>query len=163
MSHMAQIDLEIQTNQLDALVAACEELGLKVDIGRKNWKWFGTWVNDYSQQDAAYLHGIDPKLYGECAEAVIYDPNNKHAYEIGIVKRQDGKEGYVLLYDHYAGGMGMTKKVGDQNCTLLQQHFACQVTIKETKRKHPDWRFKVTQVGDKLCAVGVRPIKPNFR
>jgi hypothetical protein len=34
------------------------------------------------------------------------------AYEIGVVKRRDGRPGYLLLWDHWAGGCGLMDFVG---------------------------------------------------
>lgn len=135
MSHVAVIDLHIAENELDMLDQACNMLGLRLDRNRKQWRWYGHWVNDYHASEAAYHHGIKPEEYGNCAEHVITIPGNNTAYEIGVVRRRDGKPGFMLLYDFWGGGQGMSAKVGNQNCNKLKQMFTACVSANELKQK----------------------------
>jgi len=111
MSHMAAIELHV--TDIDDLETACQALGLRLDRGRSTWRWFGSWVNDYHAADAAYLAaGIDPKEYGKCADHVITIPGDNTCYEIGVVRRRDGKPGWVLLYDFWgSSGSRMAAKI----------------------------------------------------
>ena len=52
MSHVATVAPVIKN--LDALERACEELGLVLKRGQRTHKWYGTWVQDYNAEDAAY-------------------------------------------------------------------------------------------------------------
>jgi hypothetical protein len=136
MSHVAKIDLVIQ--DLDALRAACETLGLELVEGQKQYKWFGAWMQDYSSADAAYLNGIDPKDYGKCEHAIRI-PGQSDAYEVGVVKNPKGA-GYVLILDFYAGGRGMVDKVGGKACERLTMNYAAKVGIKAARKE--GWRVK---------------------
>jgi len=108
MSHMAAIALHV--TDLSALKEAVEALGLQIKKAQ-TWKWFGSWQNDYHATEAAFNFGIKPNEYGKCAEYVISIPGNSHAYEVGVVRRRDGKPGWVLVYDFWAGGQGMSEKI----------------------------------------------------
>jgi hypothetical protein len=124
MSHVATVQMEIK--DLDALDAACKKLGLEFRRGQKTFKWYGTWVNDYAAQDAAYKHGIKPEDYGKCEHAIGVAGNSK-AYEAGLVPNKEG-DGYKLIYDFWAGGHGLIAKIGDSAEKLLQE-YAKQVTL----------------------------------
>lgn len=129
MSHVSSIAIEI--NDLDALDAACKTLGLELIRGQKTYKWYGRWVNDYSQGDAAYKNGIDPKDYGKCEHAirVVGKPG---AYEVGVARTTDGK--LTLVWDLWAGGRGLQEAIGDKGSKLLQE-YAMQVGMKEMMTK----------------------------
>jgi hypothetical protein len=108
MSHVAKIDLVI--SDLDCLEKACAECGLILNRGQTNYRWYGSWQNDYSAEDAAYKHGIKPEDYGKCSHAISV-PGNSSAYEVGVVKNPDG-EGWVLIWDFYSGGHGLQQLLG---------------------------------------------------
>ncbi len=59
-------------------------------------------------------------------------PDDKNAYEIGVIARRDGKPGYTLLWDFWAGGYGLVKKVG-ANCDKLKQAYAFEVAAKKAR------------------------------
>ncbi len=61
---------------------------------------------------------------------MITIPGNNTCYEIGVVRRRDGLPGYILLYDFYAGGHGMTAMVGTERCSKLKKAYSTQVTMK---------------------------------
>jgi hypothetical protein len=69
--------------------------------------------------------------WGRCEHAIRVAGNDR-AYEIGVVKRRDGKPGYVLMWDFWAGGYGLQDKVG-KDCGRLAQEYAAQVAIKRAK------------------------------
>lgn len=75
---------------------------------QKTYQWFGSWQDDYSRSDAAYKNGIDVEDYGKCEHALRMDGVK---YEIGIVKRKDGK-GYSLVWDFYSDGAKLSKYIG---------------------------------------------------
>lgn len=128
MSHVAVIDLHIK--DLDSLDEACKMLGLTLVRNKSNWRWFGRWVDDYHAQDAAFKFGINPNEYGNCAEHVITVAGNNEVYEIGVVKRRDGKAGWMLLFDFWAGGNGMKDFVGNEKCSALKQAYSVCVAKK---------------------------------
>lgn len=147
MSHVAVIDLYIKEDELDMLEQACKILGLRLDRGRKTWRWYGRWVNDYSADQSAYNFGIKPEEYGKCADHVITIPGNNTAYEIGVVKRRDGKPGYMLAYDFWSGGKGMSEIVGNERCSVLKQAFTACVSCNDLQAK--GFNTKVVTKADK--------------
>lgn len=171
MSHMAAIELHV--TDIDDLEAACNVLGLQLDRGRSNWRWFGSWENDYHASDAAYLAaGINPKEYGKCADHVITIPGDKYCYEIGVVRRRDGKPGWVLVYDFWGSKgrriaakiqateqvtdpkSGSTKTVTDR-AGLLKQAYEAAYTQRRMKNKGFDARLIKLADGHVRC-VGRR-------
>lgn len=126
MSHVATVD--IQVTDLDVLAHACKRLGLEFVRGQKTYKWYGRWMNDYSAPEAAVAQGIDPKDFGMCDHAIRIAGNDK-AYEVGVVARKDGKLGWTLLWDFFAGGHGLQEKVGE-NCCKLRSAYAVVAAIK---------------------------------
>lgn len=149
MSHIASVQVEIK--DLECLAKAAARCGLEFKNGQKTFKWYGVWVIDYSQDDAAYkLLGIDPKDYGKCEHALSVVGNDK-AYEIGVIKHPKG--GYALLWDFYAGGHGLMAKVSAdtdkqrKSVGKLQQAYAAEVAKKAAKKQGFSVSEKVQQDG----------------
>jgi hypothetical protein len=120
MSHIAKVDVEI-TN-LDALETACKAIGLELVRGQQTYRWFGE-----SDEDAPLPDGFTVEDLGHCEHAIRIPGDYRckgvrlgrdleyvgyAAYEIGVVKRRDGRPGYLLLWDHWAGGCGLMDFVG---------------------------------------------------
>lgn len=137
MSHVSKIEVVIQ--DLEALAEAAESCGCELVLNKHTYKWYGRWVNDYNAQDAAYHHGISTKDYGKNCEHVIRVKGDSNAYEVGVYKNPNG-EGYVLVYDFFAGGQGLEKHIGKHASKLEQQYKSSAVT-REMKHKG----FKVTK------------------
>jgi len=146
MSHVTLIDLFI--TDLDSLEKACERLGLELVRGQKTFKWYGQWVGDYKGRDAAYRQGVDTKDYGKCEHAIRVK-GNARAYEIGLVARTDGKPGYRLVWDNWAGGHGLCAtvqypgKAQKPNADKLKDWYAAEVARKQMARK--GFRVKTVQ------------------
>jgi len=130
MSHVTAVETIFE--DLDAAEQACKPLGLELARGQKTYKWFGSWVNDYHGDDAAYKHGIDPKDYGKCEHAIRVK-GNPDAYEVGLVKNPNGP-GYVLIYDFWAGGQGLQAAIG-KDAGLLRREYALAVGMRDAARK----------------------------
>lgn len=143
MSHIATVSIQIK--DLESLKKACKDIGLEFREGQKTYKWFGRWVNDYNGQDAAYKNGIKPEDYGKCEHAIGV-PDNSNAYEIGVVKRSDGK-GWALVWDFYAGGYGL-EKIAGKDCGNLVQNYTKNVTIKKMRSLGYEVEQKVTANGE---------------
>ena len=126
MSHVATIDLEIR--DLAALQRAAQSLGLEFRVGQKNYKWWGRSVGDFPLPE-----GFTADELGHCEHALSVK-DNPNAYEIGVVKRRDGKPGYTLLWDFYAGGYGLQDKVG-LNASKLKQRYQVEVFRREMAKK----------------------------
>jgi hypothetical protein len=132
MSHVACVDIEI--TDLDALELACERLGWKLTRGAKTYEWYGQWVNDYSEEDAAYKHGIKTEDYGKCDHKITV-PGVK--YEIGLTEQEDGS--YKAVFDFYSHEL--TEAVGGKSCPKLKQLYGVEKTKKECIKKG----YKVTE------------------
>jgi len=125
MSHVASVKTVVK--DLDILEKACQAIGLELVRNKHTFKWYGTWVNDYNGQNAAYRNGIDPKEYGKCEHAIRVKGGNKETYEIGVVKNKD-EEGYSLVYDFWQGGFGL-EKVAGKDLTILQKEYNKMVAV----------------------------------
>ena len=133
MSHVAVIKTEVKS--LDALKAACKKMGLEFREGKTTYRWYGTWVRDYGQDDAAYLNGVPPEDYGKNSEHAIGIPGNSTSYEIGVVKNRDsdGNElpGWKLVWDFWAGGKGLDKYVGGADAGKLVAQYSVEALKEE--------------------------------
>ena len=136
MSHVSTIQTIV--NDLDALKQAADYLGLEFVEGQRTFKWYGSWVRDYHEEDAAYKQGHNPEDYGKCDHALRVKGND-NAYEVGVVGKGDGT--YSLLFDHWAGGNGLMEKIGAKGSKLNQTYTFLKV---ETELKHRG--FKVVNL-----------------
>ncbi len=125
MSHVAIVDLEI--DDLSSLKEAAKAMGLEF-TDKKTYRWWGHSVGDYPLPE-----GFTEADLGKCDYALSI-PGNGRAYEVGVVKRRDGKPGYQLLWDFYAGGYGLEKAIGKDG-GLLKQSYAVMRAKKEMLRK----------------------------
>lgn len=129
MSHVATVDLEIR--DLDALASACRRLGLELMRGQTTYRWYGMHVGDYPLPV-----GFTAEELGTCEHAVRIAGDNVNregggaAYEIGVVRRRDGRPGYQLLWDFWQGGNGLQAKAGD-DCNGLRREYAFEVARKQ--------------------------------
>lgn len=114
MSHLTQIQVVI--DDLDALQAACLELGCQLVRGQKTFTWYGRSVGDYPLPA-----GFTAADLGHC-DHVIRVPGS--GYEIGVCKNKQGR-GYTLLYDFYGSGRGevITEKLGGEKLPKLVQAY----------------------------------------
>ena len=135
MSHVAEISVEIL--DLDALEIAAKKIGMELRRRQRTYRWWGESVGDYPLPK-----GFTAAELGKCDHALSI-PNNNQAYEIGVVRRRDGKPGWILLWDFYAGGKCLQAVVGSE-AVKLRQRYAAEVAIKNARRQG----FRVTeQVG----------------
>jgi hypothetical protein len=100
VSHV--VDLDVQVKDIDALRAACEATGTLELVEKSTYKWYGRHVGDYPMPA-----GFTKADLGKCEFAIKVKGATRDTYEVGVVKRRDGKEGYTFLYDFYAGGNGL--------------------------------------------------------
>lgn len=126
MSHVCEMELEVK--DLDALQEAAKAIGLELVRGQTKYKWWGHSVGDYP-----IPAGFTAQDLGNCDHALRI-PGNPTAYEVGVVKRKDGKPGYQLLWDFYAGGYGLEKVIGPDG-GLLKQSYAVMVAKKQMLRQ----------------------------
>ena len=120
MSHVT--DLNLHVKDLECLKKSGEELGMEL-VKVPQFKWFGTHVGDYPLPA-----GFKKEDMGKC-EYALRIKGNPNAYEVGVCKRRDGKEGYALLWDFWAGGKGLQAAIGNDG-SKLKQSYAAQVAKK---------------------------------
>lgn len=137
MSHVSLIELEIK--DLDCLKEACEELGLTFQENKKNYRWFGRWMNDYHEADAAYLHGIDPNDYGKCDHCITAAD---WEFDIGLVKNKNNS-GYQLIYDNWGIRGKKIEEVVGKGCQILANKYAEKVIIKNVNKNIKNKGFKL--------------------
>ncbi len=94
MSHVESVETRILN--LDALKAACENLGVEFREGQRKYEFFGRSVGDYPLPA-----GFTAEDLGKCDHAIHVPGVN---YEIGVVRAKDGSPGYSLLYDFWGSG-----------------------------------------------------------
>jgi hypothetical protein len=117
MSHV--VCSKIVISDLELLKKAVAALGgLTWNESKKNFNWYGEWVNDYSAKDAAYKNGIDVDQYGTCDVCLQMPGVN---YEIGIVKRRDGT-GWSLVWDNVSDGATLTRHIGRNGEKLMAEY-----------------------------------------
>ena len=96
MSHITKIDIVIR--DLEALEAACQELGAELVRGVETYAWFGRNVGGNLPE------GFTTEMLGKCTH-VIRVPGVE--YEVGVVRMADGT--FTLLYDFWGPGAGLQK------------------------------------------------------
>ncbi len=121
MSHVARVAVEVR--DLEALKAACKQLGLEWREGQTKYAWYGVSVGDYPLPV-----GFAKEDLGHCEHA-IHVPGAE--YEVGVCRRRDGKPGFELLWDFYSPG-GLTAQLGT-NGQKLVQGYAIAVATKAAK------------------------------
>ena len=126
MSHVA--DVQFKARDLDALKAAVALIdGAHFMEGQRTHKWFGKFLNDWSNPRAA-VNRVDPKTFGKCEHAIKLDGVD---YEIGVVKAADG-DGYDLIYDSWGGQLEARLGVG---LPMLKQVYTTELTRRELARQ----------------------------
>lgn len=139
MSHVATIEIEI-TNLQD-LKAAVAELGLEWAEGQQLYNWYGEHVGDYPLPAGFAIEDL-----GRCEHAIklglqdraeAYARHGVMPYEIGVVRRRDGKPGWALLWDFFAGGFGLEDKIG-KDAGRLKQAIATAASIRTMQAQ--GWR-----------------------
>lgn len=118
MSHVATVDLEIR--DLDALGEAVQRLGGQLARGQQTYRWYGEHVGDYPLPA-----GFAEEDLGKCEHAVKF-PDVE--YEIGVVRRRDGRAGYALMWDFIDGCL---VQAAGQNCCKVKREYAGVVARKQ--------------------------------
>ena len=122
MSHISTVDTQI--TDLDALEAACKELGLELRREQKQHKTYGDQKN-------------------QCDAAIIL-PGNARAYEIGLVLGEDGKT-YEIKHDEWQGAGGMVQAAGRGAKKLLVEYGRAR-TKQIAQQK--GWSYREERVGN---------------
>jgi hypothetical protein len=135
MSHV--VDLEIEVKDLECLAKAAQRLGLELVKDQKTFRWYMTHMGDFPLPA-----GFTKEDMGHC-DHVMRIPGDNKAYEIGVCKRRDGKQGFTLLWDFWQGGYGLQEKIGKDG-GLLKQGYAAEVAKKQMLRAG----YKFTETKD---------------
>lgn len=125
MSHVVSIDVEIR--DLEALAVAAKKLGLELVLGQKTYRWYGQHVGDYPMPI-----GFTAADLGKCEHALRI-PGNASAYEIGVVARKDGRPGFQLVWDFWAGGRGL-EAVAGKDCCHVRREYATAAARLQAQR-----------------------------
>lgn len=121
MSHVATVDVEVK--DLDALEEAAKRLGMQLVRGQTTYKWWGESVGDYP-----IPAGFTAEDLGKCEHAVRSD---NAEYEIGVVRRRDGRPGWQLIWDFYDDTL---VKVVGKDCCKLKVAYARAVATRQAIR-----------------------------
>jgi hypothetical protein len=119
----------MEVKDLAALKAAVLAAGCQWMEGQTTHKWYGRFMNDWSDERAA-SNRRDPKTFGKCEHAIKVPGVD---YEIGVVRRPDGKS-YDLVYDSWGSGRGLENKFG-VGLPLLKQAYGVEVAKKQLTRQ----------------------------
>lgn len=157
MSHVATIEIEIQ--DLADLRAACLDLGLVFAEGQQEYNWYGTHVGDFAlpegfteadlgrcdhairMNDHAIVESVATRreaFLARCAannleaDGEMVAHASQRPYEIGVVRRRDGKPGWVLLWDFWQQGYGLQGAIGE-NANRLKASIATAASIRTMK------------------------------
>lgn len=138
MSHVATVDVEVK--DLGALEEACRRLGLEFMTGQQTYRWYGRSEGDYPLPA-----GLTAEDLGRCEHAIrIRDAEREGPdapYEIGVVRRRDGRPGWALMWDFWCGGLGLEEKVG-AGCRNLKREYANVIATRAAQRQG----FRVQEV-----------------
>jgi len=117
VSHTSSMEVSVQESDFEALEAACHDLGVEFVRGQTQFKQY------YRK--------------AHCDHAIRV-PGNEQAFEIGLVKQDDGS--YDLQSDYFGGSRGLEAKVGPEG-QGLKQALARQKDIRYWQTRG----FRVTQ------------------
>lgn len=109
MSHVTTGEMCV-TNLEYAEIAA-QRLGGRLVRDKKTFQWYGKWLNDWTDERAAVSRGVNPETFGQCDHAIVMNDAVEGDYEVGLVKREDGK-GWDAIYDVYGQGKKLEKRFG---------------------------------------------------
>ena len=137
---------EVCITDLEALESAVRAMGGTLKRNQRTFKWFGRFLNDWRNSGgrAAVEKGFNPDDFGKCEHAIQIPGHKQGCYEVGVVKRQDGK-GFTLMWDHFgSGGQRIAASFGD-SCSKLKTEYG----IAALKRAYRGRRVEVTRTGGK--------------
>lgn len=151
MSHVVSIKTELR--DIEAVKAACKELGLVFKENQKTIRWYGQWMNDYDAADAAYKLGIDPKQYGTCNHAIEVPGSN---YDVGLL-RNPVTGGYRIYFDFYGcNGRRIQEAIGEHGGKLVQYYAAHKATMAARAKGYLVSRQTAANGNIKLVVTGVK-------
>jgi hypothetical protein len=133
VSHVADVDIQIR--DLDACAIAAKALGGELVIGQKTHRWFGQFMNDWSDEQAA-ANRRDPATFGKCDHAIVFPGID---YEIGLCREADGS--FTPVYDSWGSGQQIANRCGGLTLPKFKDEYAAAVSTRVLARKG----FRVTR------------------
>jgi hypothetical protein len=121
VSHVATVDIEIR--DLGALEETCRRLGMKLALGQTTYKWWGRHMGDYPLPAGFAVEDL-----GKCDHA-IQVPDA--AYEVGVVRRRDGRPGFQLIWDFVDSRL---RAAVGEGCSILKREYAAVVATRQAQR-----------------------------
>lgn len=129
------VDVKIEFRDMDAMSEACDELGLDLQRGRTDYKWYGHHVGDYPLPE-----GFSADDLGKCDHAIHRKDGT--GYGAGLARRGDH---YRLLFDFWGrNGRLLTDAIGE-NAEKLTAAYSEKVVIK--KARQLGWKTQKTAKG----------------
>jgi hypothetical protein len=124
MSHLVSIKAEL--TDLDAIKAACKDLGLTFKQGQTSYAWWGYSVGDYPLPA-----GFTKAMLGKCEHAIGVPGTT---WEIGLAKNPNGK-GWVPLFDFYGPqGQPILDAIGGQSGGKFIQAYGVNKQLAHAKK-----------------------------
>ena len=112
---------------LTALSRAVKRLGGQLNLNQRQYRWWGSWLDDYHKDDAAYKQGVAAADYGKCDHAIVFEGVN---YEIGVVKQDDG---FNLVFDFMDDQL--IGRLGGNGAPKLLQSYAVEAAIEQAQQQ----------------------------
>lgn len=136
MSHITQIDLHVK--DLAALHSACARLGLELVEGQTTYRWYGRIMGGGGPLPKGFANAdmghCDHVIKLNAANTALHGYGGGLPYEVGVVRRRDGKPGYTLMYDNWLGGYGLEKVTGKGLENVLQM-YGVEVARKQARKQ----------------------------
>ena len=148
MSHLATISVQIK--DIEAMKAACAELGWTFSEGKQNYRWWGSEFpkSKQAKEALAAMSTEQRALAGRCEHSISM---NGCQFDIGLVKTDTG---YSIVADDLVYLSSWNKqfdKLGEGASKLLQLYGVHKAQIEAKKR---GLLFTRKQVGSKIqCTV----------
>ena len=79
------------------------------------------------------VKGFDPKTFGQCEHTIRLQDATGDDYEIGLVRRADGK-GWDALYDVYGPGRRLEERFG-LGCGRLKKELGVEMAMQRARRR----------------------------
>lgn len=122
MSHVVKVETIVES--LDDLKAAVKVEGFEFRENQRTYRWYGRLVGD-----SALPEGVTEEELGKCEHAIRVPGAS---YEVGVVRRKDGK-GYELRYDFWGAG-GLKVALGGEKAERIVQAYGVARVVSQARR-----------------------------
>lgn len=149
MSHISTIELRVES--IAALTAAGKRLGFTLEPAVK-FNWYGDFAGDTPESRALIAAGVDPREYEKCAYVLKREGAFEGAYNIGVVKLDDGA--YELRIDSWGNGQALVDACGGLDLPKLCEEYTYAVS--EDYLQHEGYETHREVVDGSPVCVGVQ-------